>query len=175
MAGGPATPPSAAMGARRWPSPDRTADHRFTFAPPRPTMHPPTLRLMDPHVSVKGLAAMRLGVGLTAIVTPSVFAYAFGRPPAEVRTPMAIMGTTFFGIRELALTGMTAGATEAEPQALRRLLLVCAATDGLDVALLGVRAIRQPALRRAVLLFGPAAALSVALHLRAAQQAGSAP
>lgn len=128
---------------------------------------------MDPQVSVKGLAAMRLGVGLTAIATPTVFAYAFGLPPAEARTPMAIMGTTFFGIRELALAGMAVGAAETEPQALRRLLLVCAATDGLDLALLGARAVRRPALRRAVLLFGPPAVLSVVLHVRAARRVGS--
>ena len=40
----------------------------------------------------------------------------------------------------------------------------------LDLVLVGARAVRQPALRRPVLLFAPAAALSVVLHLRAAQK-----
>ena len=122
---------------------------------------------------VKGLTAMRLGVGVTALAAPSVFALAFGRPRAEARTPMALMGSTFFGIREVTLAGITAGATATEPRALRRVLLACAATDGLDLLLLGARAVRQPGLRRAVLLFGPGAALSVALHLIEARKVGT--
>ncbi len=125
---------------------------------------------MDLSASVKGLMAMRVGVGLSAIAAPSAFALLFGLPPAEARTSMAVMGSSFFGIRELSLAGITAGATAAEPRALRRVLLACAATDGLDLVVLGARAVRQPALRRAVLLFGPGAALSVLLHWRAAQK-----
>ena len=123
---------------------------------------------MDLPLSVQGLTAFRVGVGLSALGAPSVFALVFGLPPA--RTPMADMGMSFFGIRELVLAGITAGAATAEPRARRRVLLAGAATDGLDLVVLGARAIRQPALRRAVLLFGPGAALSVALHLRAARK-----
>lgn len=123
---------------------------------------------MDLPLSVKGLTAMRVGVGLVAIAAPSLFSRLFGLPPAEARTSMAIMGSSFFGIRELALAALTAGASTAEPRARRRLLLVNAATDGLDLAVLGARAVRQPALRRGVLLFGPGAVGSVVLHLRAA-------
>ena len=124
---------------------------------------------MDLPVPLKGLAAMRVGIGVTAIAAPSVFSIVFRLPRTEARTPMAIMGTSFFGIRELALAGITAGATKSEPRALRRLLAVCAATDALDLIVLALRSVRQPALRRAVLLFGPAAVLSVVLHLRAVQ------
>ena len=112
---------------------------------------------------------MRLGVGMTAIAAPSLLAVAFGLPAASARTPMAVLASSFFGIRELTLVGITAGATRSEPRALRRLLVVSAATDALDLTALGLRSIRQPALRRAVLLAGPAAVLSVVLHLRAAQ------
>lgn len=125
---------------------------------------------MDLPLSVKGLAAMRLGVGVSAIVAPSVLARLLGLSPADARTPAALMSSTFFGIRELALTGITVGASAAEPRALRRLLLVCAATDGLDLVLTGARAVRQPALRRPVLLFGPGAAISVLLHVSAARK-----
>ena len=125
---------------------------------------------MDLPPVVKGLAAMRLGVGGTALAAPSAFALVFGRPAAEARSPMALLGSTFFGIRELTLAGITAGASATEPRALRRVLLACAATDGLDLLLLAARSVRRPGLRRAVLLFGPGAALSVALHLRAAQK-----
>lgn len=125
---------------------------------------------MDLPASVKGLTAMRLGVGVTALTYPSALALVFGRPPSETRAPMAMLASTLFGIRELGLTAITAGATTDEPKALRRILLIGAATDGLDLMLVGIRAIRQPALRRAVLLFAPASLLSVGLHLRAAQK-----
>jgi hypothetical protein len=36
--------------------------------------------------------------------------------------------------------------------------------------ILGVKAIRRPALRRGLVLFGPGAAISVVLHLRAARR-----
>ncbi len=126
--------------------------------------------MTDLPAAVMGLAAMRIGVGVTAIATPSVFALAFGLSRADARTPMALVGSTFFGIRELALAGITAGATASEPRALRRLLVASAAVDGLDLALLGLRSIRRPTLRRAVVMFAPAAVASVALHLRAAQR-----
>lgn len=124
---------------------------------------------MDLPVPLKGLAALRLGIGVTAIATPSLLAAAFGLPPAGAKTPSGTMWSAFFGVRELALVGITAGATTSEPRGLRRLLVVCAATDALDLTVVGIRSIRQPALRRAVLLFAPAALLSVFLHLRAAQ------
>lgn len=126
-------------------------------------------------MSVKGLTAMRLGVGLSAIGAPSALAVLFGLPPAEARTPVASMGSAFFGIRELVLAGITVGATAAEPQARRRVLLACAATDGLDLAVLAAKSVRQPALRRAVMIFGPGAALSVVLHLRAARRIEETP
>jgi len=112
---------------------------------------------------------MRLGVGVTALAYPSAFALVLGRPPAEGRTPMATITTTFFGIRELGITAITLGASADEPRALRRTLLLGAATDGLDLVIVAIRSIRRPALRRAVLLFAPASVISVALHLRAAQ------
>jgi hypothetical protein len=124
---------------------------------------------MDLPLTVKGLTAMRLGVGLTAIAAPSAFSFVFDLPRAEARTPTAMMGYAFFGVRELTIAGCTVGATATEPRSLRRVLLACAATDGLDLAVLGLQALRRPALRRAVLLFGPGAALSVLLHLRAAR------
>ena len=125
---------------------------------------------MDLPASVKALAAMRLGVGVTALAAPSAFAVVFGRPTAEARTPMATVTGTFFGIRELGITAITLGAGADEPKALRRILLLGAATDGADLAIVALRSIRRPALRRAVLLFAPASIISVALHLRAAQQ-----
>ena len=124
---------------------------------------------MDLPAPLKGLAAMRLGVGVTAIAAPQALALAFGLPAAGARTPMAVMGSAFFGVRELALVGITAGATKSEPRALRRLLVVSAATDALDLTVLGLRSIRQPPLRRALLLAAPAALASIVLHLRAAQ------
>ena len=130
---------------------------------------------MDLPASVKGLTAMRLGVGLAALTVPRSFALVFGRPPAEAATPMATIASTLFGIRELGLTAITVGASVDEPRALRRILLLGAATDGLDLAIVGLRAIRQPALRRAVVLFAPASILSVGLHLRAAQKVEVAP
>jgi len=125
---------------------------------------------MDLPASVMGLTAMRVGVGLAAVTAPPLFATVFGLPPGEARTPMATMGSAFFGIRELVLAGITVGATTGEPRARRRVLLACAATDGLDVVVLGIRAIRQPPLRRAVVMFAPGALVSVALHLRAARK-----
>jgi hypothetical protein len=125
---------------------------------------------MDLPASVKGLTAMRLGVGVTALTYPTAFALVFGRPTAEARTPLATMASTLFGIRELGLTAITAAASADEPKALKRILLIGAATDALDLVLIGVRAIRQPALRRAVVLFAPASLLSVGLHIRAAQK-----
>ena len=125
---------------------------------------------MNLPASVKGLTAMRLGVGLAALAVPRSIALAFGRPTAEAVTPMATIASTLFGIRELGLTAVTAGASADEPRALRRILLLGAATDGLDLVVVGLRAIRQPALRRAVVLFAPASILSVGLHLRAARK-----
>ncbi len=125
---------------------------------------------MDLPASVKGLTAMRLGVGLAALTVPKSFALAFGRPLDEAATPTATIASTLFGIRELGLTAITVGASADEPRALRRILLLGAATDGLDLVIVGIRAVRQPALRRAVVLFAPASILSVALHLRAAQK-----
>lgn len=125
---------------------------------------------MDVPLSVKGFAAMRVGAGLVSIVAPSVLGRLFGFPAAEARTSLAASTSTFFGVRELALAALILGADTSEPRAWRRLLVVNAATDGLDFLVLGVRAVRQPGLRRGVLLFGPSAALSVALHLRAAQK-----
>lgn len=133
-------------------------------------MAPRTLRFMDVPVSVKGFAAMRVGAGLVAIAAPSGLARLFGFPATDARIPLAASASTLFGVRELALAAITAGATASEPRGLRRLLVVNAATDALDFVVLGVRAIRQPGLRRGVLLFGPGAALSVVLHLRAAQR-----
>ena len=129
---------------------------------------------MDLPASVKGLTAMRLGVGVTALIYPAAFALVFGRPPAEARSPMATIGSTLFGVRELGLSAVTAGASKDEPRALKRILLVGAATDALDLALVGIRSIRQPGLRRAVILFAPASLLSVGLHLRAAQNVEAA-
>ncbi len=123
---------------------------------------------MDVPASVKGFAAIRVGAGVTAIAAPSVLARLFGFPAGEGGRPLAASTATFFGVRELALAAITTGASVNEPRALRRLLLVNAATDGLDLVVIGVRAIRQPSLRRAVVAFGPGAALSVVLHLRAA-------
>lgn len=125
---------------------------------------------MDVPDSVMGLAAVRLGIGLAALAVPSSFALGFGRPLAEARTPMALVGSGFFGVRELTLVGLTATASVAEPKALKRLLYACAATDGLDFAVLAIRAMRRPGLRRAVLLLAPGAAVSVFLHIRAAQK-----
>ncbi|MEO5678802.1 MAG: DUF4267 domain-containing protein [Acidimicrobiales bacterium] len=125
---------------------------------------------MDVPAPVKGFLVMRIGAGLVAIAAPSVLARLFGFRAAEARNPLAVSTATFFGVRELALAALTLGASRAEPRALRRLLLVNAATDGLDLLLVGGRAARQRNLRRGVALFGPGAALSVALHLRAAQQ-----
>lgn len=130
---------------------------------------------MDLPVPVQGLVAMRAGVGLTVLTAPSALALSFGLPPADARRPMAAVMAGFFGVRELALAALTAGASGAEPQARRRVLLACAATDGLDLAVVGVRAIRQPRLRRAVLLFGPAAVLSVVLHVLAASKVDATP
>lgn len=130
---------------------------------------------MDLPASVKGLTVMRLGLGTAALTLPKAFALAFGRPTAEATTPMATIGGTLFGIRELGLAAITAKASPDEPRALRRILLLGAATDGLDLLLVGLRAIRQPALRRAVVLFAPASIVSVALHLRAAQKVEVAP
>lgn len=125
---------------------------------------------MDVPASVKGFLAMRVGAGVVAIAAPSLLARLFGFPAGEAARPLAASATTFFGVRELALAAITAGATANEPRALRRLLVVNAATDGLDLMVLGVRAVRQPSLRRGVAAFGPGAALSVVLHLRAAQK-----
>ena len=130
---------------------------------------------MDLSLSLKGLTAMRLGVGVGALTTPSIFAVVFGRPAAEARTPMATMVSTLFGIRELGLVAATVGASAAEPRAQRRILLVGAATDALDLVIVGLRSIRQPALRRAVVMFAPASIISVALHLRAARKVEVAP
>ena len=120
--------------------------------------------------SVRGFAIMRVGAGLTAIAAPSVLARLFGISTAEARSPLAATTSAFFGIRELGMATVTLGATPSEPRALRRLLVVNAATDGLDLLVLGVQAVRRPRLRRGVLLFGPGAVLSVVLHLRAAQR-----
>jgi len=120
--------------------------------------------------AVTGLAAVRVGIGLAALAVPSSFALGFGRPRAEARTPMAMAGSSFFGVRELVLAGLAASASNAEPRAMRRVLFACAATDGLDLAVLGVRAIRRPGLRRAVLLLAPGVAVSIAVHVRAAQK-----
>lgn len=125
---------------------------------------------MDVPDSVMGLVAVRLGIGLAALTVPSLFALGFGRPMAEARTPMALVGSGFFGVRELTLAGLTATASADEPKALKRLLYACAATDGLDFAILAIRAMRRPALRRGVVLLAPGAAVSVFLHLRAAQR-----
>lgn len=125
---------------------------------------------MDLPASVMGLTAMRLGTGIAALTTPSLFALVFGRPVSEATSPMATMASSFFGIRELGLVAATVGASAAEPRARRRILLVGAATDGLDLVVLGIRAIREPALRRPVMMFAPASIISVALHLRAARQ-----
>lgn len=125
---------------------------------------------MDIPLPVKGFAAMRVGAGVAAVAAPSLLARLFGLPAADARNPLAVSASAFFGIRELGLAAITVGATGVEPLALRRLLVVNAATDGLDVLVLGLKAIRQPSLRRSVALFGPAALLSVVLHLRAAQQ-----
>ena len=130
---------------------------------------------MDLPASVKGLSAMRLGVGVAALTVPRTFAVVFGRPAAEASTPMATIVSTLFGIRELGLTAITLGAASDEPRALRRILLLGAATDGLDLLIVGARAVRRPALRRAVVLFAPASLLSVGLHLRAAQRMEVAP
>ena len=108
---------------------------------------------MDLPAPLKGLAVLRFGIGVTAITTPSLLAAAFGLPAAGAKTPAGTMWSAFFGFRELALVGITAGATTSEPRGLRRLLVVCAATDALDLPVVGIRSIRQPALRRAVLLF----------------------
>ena len=125
---------------------------------------------MEIPTSVKGFAAMRAGAGVLAIAAPSVLARLFGLPSADARRPLAASASAFFGIRELGLAGLTVGASSREPVALRRLLVINAATDALDLVVLGLRAIRQPGLRRGVLLFGPAALLSVVLHLQAAQK-----
>ena len=124
---------------------------------------------MEIPTSVKGFAAMRTGAGVLAIAAPSVLARLFGFRPEDARTPLAASTSAFFGVRELGLAAVTLGATGSEPLALRRLLLVNAATDGLDLLIVGLRAIRHPGLRRGVLFFGPAALLSVVLHLKAAQ------
>jgi len=125
---------------------------------------------MDVPLPVKGFAAMRVGAGLVSIAAPSVLGRLFGFPASEATTSLAASTSTFFGVRELGLAALTVGAATGEPRALRRLLLVNAATDGLDFLLLGLRAIRQPSLRRGVVLFGPSAALSVVLHLGAARR-----
>ncbi len=125
---------------------------------------------MELPLSVKGFTAMRVGAGLVAVAAPSVLARFFGLSSTEARTPFATSISTFFGVRELVLAALTVGAAGSEPRARRRLLVANAATDGLDVVVLGVKAIRQPALRRGLVLFGPGAALSVVLHLRAAQR-----
>ncbi len=130
---------------------------------------------MDVPIPVKGFAAVRVGAGLVAIAAPVVLARLFGFPATDGRRPLATSTSTFFGVRELALAAITVGASASEPRALRRLLVVNGATDGLDFLVLGLRSIRQPALRRGVALFGPSAALSVVLHLRAARKVAVGP
>lgn len=125
---------------------------------------------MDLPASVKALTAIRVGVGVSALTAPSALAIVFGRPRAEATTPMATLASSLFGVRELGLAAITARATADEPRGLRRILLIGAATDGLDLVVMGLWAVRDPRLRRTVFLFAPASLLSVALHLRAAQK-----
>jgi len=120
--------------------------------------------------SVMGLAAVRVGIGMAALAVPTSFAIGFGRPRAEARTPMALTVGSFFGVRELVLGGLVLGAGADEPRARRRLLVACAVTDGLDLVVLGAKAVRRPALRRAALLLAPGAVASTFLHLRAARK-----
>jgi len=125
---------------------------------------------MDLDLPLKGITAMRVGAGVAAIAVPSVLGRLFGFPAKDAHSGLAVSTSTFFGVRELGLAALTVGASRTEPRALRRLLVVNAATDGLDFVVLGLRAIRQPGLRRGLVLFAPTAALSVVLHLRAAQR-----
>lgn len=124
---------------------------------------------------LKGFIAVRAGIGVVMIVAPSVLARFLGLPAGEGRRPFAASTSMFFGVRELALAALTATATDREPRGLRRVLMINAATDGLDFLLLGALAVRHPSLRRGVALFVPGAALSVVLHGRAAQQVRMGP
>ncbi len=124
--------------------------------------------MLDAASFPRKMAYLRLGYTVAALFTPKLATAAIGARPSQV-TPAAMGWAAFFATREAALGVVTLESERLDVATRRKTLLLCAAVDGLDM-LSVIALIRRQ--RSIVPLFMalPWGALSVIMHLRAAQQ-----
>lgn len=95
------------------------------------------------------LAVARTGIGIVALLAPSITSKALGFPP-DADTPSARLVARFFGLREIAMGVLTLTVLRRNPGD-RRLMAWNAAVDGSDAILAGLALARRSGIDRAAL------------------------
>lgn len=119
------------------------------------------------------MAYARLGYAAAALFTPKLATAAIGAKPGQV-TPAAMGWAGVFASREAALGALTLGSEGLDPAERRKVLLLNAAVDAVDVVAILALVKRQRSILP-LFLAVPAGVLSVIAHVQAAQQLSTAP
>lgn len=118
------------------------------------------------------VAMARIGFAAQAFLTPKLATPFVGAKRNEM-TPSAMAWAGLFASREAALGAFTLASEGQDPESRRKVLLLNAFVDALDVASALFLSRRQRSIKP-LLVLAPLAALSVVAHLQAAQQLRSA-
>lgn len=121
----------------------------------------------------KQAAYARLGYAAAAFFTPRLATVAIGGRPSQV-TPVAMGWAGVFASREAALGALSLGSEGVDAATRRKVLLLNAAVDAVDVAAIVALAKRQRSILP-LLVALPVGVLSVVAHVQAAQQLACAP
>jgi len=119
------------------------------------------------------VAYARFGYAAAALFTPRLAAAAMGAKPSQM-TPAAMGWAGVFASREAALGALTLGSEDLDPATRRKVLLLNAAVDAVDVVAIAALMKRQ---RSILPLFVavPAGVMSIIAHVQAARQLSAAP
>jgi hypothetical protein len=121
----------------------------------------------------KQMAYVRIGYAVAAFFTPKLATAAIGGRPSQV-TPAAMGWAGVFASREAAMGALTLGSEDLDPATRRKVLLLNAAIDAVDVVAIVALAKRQRSILP-LLLAVPVGVLSVVAHVQAARPLAGAP
>lgn len=111
-----------------------------------------------------GLA--RLGYAAGALLMPK---FTGDRIGLDTTSPAATAWARYFATREATLGAVVLATEDADPQLRRKLMLTCAAVDGVDLLTSLAVSVKLRSFRFFLMTFVPGAA-SVAVHLKAARE-----
>ena len=119
------------------------------------------------------MAYARFGYAAAALFTPRLATAALGAKPSQM-TPAAMGWAGVFASREAALGALTLGSEDLDPATRRKVLMLNAAVDAVDVLAVVALMKRQ---RSILPLFVavPAGVMSIIAHVQAARQLSVAP